>query len=167
VHIAFRLADLIASMPGEGSPGIALRIYDGPEALAERLMFDSEPEADSPLPRFTAIKHIEFPQHRWALQVRSTPAFELGQSNKPARIIAGAGICVSLLLALFTWQLVTGRARAFARAQAMTRELREREEYMRHMAQHDPSPSCPTGPCSPTGCRRPWPGRAGSAAGRR
>ena len=143
VHIAFRLADLIASMPGEGSPGIALRIYDGPEALAERLMFDSEPEADSPLPRFTAIKHIEFPQHRWALQVRSTPGFELGQSNKPARIIAGAGICVSLLLALFTWQLVTGRARAFARAQAMTRELREREEYMRHMAQHDPLTQLP------------------------
>lgn len=143
VHIAFRLADLIASMPGEGSPGIALRIYDGPEALAERLMFDSEPEADSPLPRFTAIKHIEFPQHRWALQVRSTPAFELGQSNKPARIIAGAGVCVSLLLALFTWQLVTGRARAFARAQAMTRELREREEYMRHMAQHDPLTQLP------------------------
>lgn len=143
VHIAFQLADLIASIPGEGSPGIALRIYDGPEAVAERLMFDSEPWAAGPLPRFTAIKHIEFPQHRWALQVRSTPAFELGQSNKPARIIAGAGIGVSLLLALFTWQLVTGRARAFAQAQAMTRELREREEYMRHMAQHDPLTQLP------------------------
>lgn len=143
VHIAFRLADLIASIPGEGSPGIALRIYDGPEVVAERLMFDSEPGAASPLPRFTAIKHIEFAQHRWALQVRSTPGFELGQSNKPARIIAGAGICVSLLLALFTWQLVTGRARAFAQAQAMTRELREREEHMRHMAQHDPLTQLP------------------------
>ena len=143
VHMAFRLADLITSMHGEGSPGIALRIYDGPEATPGQLMFDSEPGAASTTPRFTAIEHIEFPQHSWTLQVRSTPSFELGHSNKPARIIAGAGSCVSLLLALFTWQLVTGRARAFARAQAMTRELREREEHMRHMAQHDPLTQLP------------------------
>ena len=143
VHMAFRLADMIASMPGEGSPGIALRIYDGPEAVPAQLMFDSDPDAASATPRFTAIEHIEFPQHSWTLQVRSTPGFELGHSNNPAHIIAGAGICVSLLLALFTWQLVTGRARAFAKAQAMTRELREREEHMRHMAQHDPLTQLP------------------------
>ncbi|MBP8133429.1 MAG: GGDEF domain-containing protein, partial [Zoogloea sp.] len=70
--------------------------------------------------------------------ILSTPEFEQRYSHDSAHIIAIAGSGVSLLLAVLTWQLATGRARAFARAQAMTRELRESEERMRHMAQHDP-----------------------------
>lgn len=142
VHFAFRIGDLMASLHGEALPGIALRLYDGPKVSADKLMYDSD-AGDKSTPRFTAVEQIKFPQHKWTLQARSTPAFGQGYSKNPARIIAAAGVCVSLLLALFTWQLVTGRARAFAQAHSMTRELREREERMRHMAQHDPLTQLP------------------------
>ncbi len=142
VHVVFRIGDLMASLHGETPPGIALRLYDGPGVAADTLMYDSSAD-DMATPRFTAVEHIGFPQHQWTLQARSTPAFGQDYSKNPARIIAAAGVCVSLLLALFTWQLVTGRARAFAQAHSMTRELREREERMRHMAQHDPLTQLP------------------------
>ena len=130
VHIAFRAGDLMASLHGDTPPGIALRLYDGPKVSSDELIYDSDPGDDAP-PRFSAVEHIQFPQHQWTLQVRSTPAFGQSYSKNPARIIAAAGVSMSLLLALFTWQLVTGRARAFARAHSMTRELREREERLR------------------------------------
>jgi diguanylate cyclase (GGDEF)-like protein len=139
VHVAFRLHDLMASLYGEGTPGIALRIYDGVRTDPEGLMFDSHPNTDKITPvHFEALEYISFPQHSWTLQILSTPEFEQRYSHDSAHIIAIAGSGVSLLLAVLTWQLATGRARAFARAQAMTRELRESEERMRHMAQHDP-----------------------------
>ena len=139
VHVAFRLQDLMASLYGEGTPGIALRIYDGVRTNPNSLMFDSHADAGSSTEgRFNTLEYISFPQHNWTLQIRSTPDFERRYSHDSARIIAVAGGGVSLLLAALTWQLVTGRARAYAHAQTMTRELRESEERMRHMAQHDP-----------------------------
>ena len=137
VHIAFRLQDLMASLYGEDTPGIALRIYDGVRTDAASLIFDSHPGDDPAPPRFTATEYISFPQSNWTLQIRSTDAFELRRDRGSANVIAIAGACVSLLLALLTHQLVTGRARAYAHALTMTRELRESEERMRHMAQHD------------------------------
>ncbi len=139
VHVAFRLQDLMASLYGEGTPGISLRIYDGVRTDPDGLMFDSHPGVDNTTPaRFENLEYISFPQHSWTLQIRSTPEFEQRYSHNSAHIIAVAGSGVSLLLAMLTWQLATGQARAFARAQTMTRELRESEERMRHMAQHDP-----------------------------
>jgi CHASE1-domain containing sensor protein len=132
VHVAFRLQDLMASLYGEGTPGIALRIYDGVRTDPDGLMFDSHPGTDnSTAARFESLEYISFPQHSWTLQIRSTPDFEQRYSHDSAHIIAVAGSGVSLLLAALTWQLATGRARAFARAQTMTRELRESEERMR------------------------------------
>lgn len=139
VHVAFRLQDLMASLYGEGTPGISLRIYDGVRTHPDDLMFDSHPGADDAVPaRFETLEYISFPQHSWTLQIRSTPEFEHRYSHDSAHIIAVAGSGLSLLLATLTWLLVTGRTRAFDRAQTMTRELRESEERMRHMAQHDP-----------------------------
>lgn len=139
VHVAFRLEALMASLYGEGIPGLALRIYDGNTTAPETLIFDSHPDEDEPAaPRFSTVQPIRFTQHSWMLAIRSTPEFEQQRGLGSTRVIAVAGTGVSLLLALLTWQLVTGRSRAFAHAQAMTRELRESEERMRHMAQHDP-----------------------------
>ncbi|MBS0371286.1 MAG: diguanylate cyclase [Proteobacteria bacterium] len=139
VHVAFRLEALMASLYGEGIPGLALRIYDGSDAVPGTLIFDSHPQSEEQAePRFTTFQYINFPQHNWTLAIRSTPEFEQQRGLGSTRIIAVAGTSLSLLLALLTWQLVTGRSRAFAHAQAMTRELRESEERMRHMAQHDP-----------------------------
>ncbi|WP_079435393.1 diguanylate cyclase [Zoogloea sp. LCSB751] len=139
VHVAFRLEALMASLYGEGIPGLALRIYDGDTAAPDALIFDSHPQSEEQTaPRFTTLQYISFPQHNWTLAIRSTPEFEQQRGFGSTRIIAVAGTSLSLLLALLTWQLVTGRSRAFAHAQAMTSELRESEERMRHMAQHDP-----------------------------
>ena len=144
VHTAFRIRDLMASLYGEGIPGVAIRIHDGAVATPDNLLFESHPGADQlPPPRFSTTEYISFPQHSWTLQIRTTPTFEERHSRRSEHIIAVAGVCGSVLLGLFTWLLVTGRARAHARAQAMTRELRESEERMRHMAQHDPLTQLP------------------------
>ncbi|MDD3352183.1 diguanylate cyclase [Zoogloea sp.] len=139
VHVAFRVHDLMASLYGSGTPGIGLRIYDGPGTRMAQGMFDSHPEQDDALPsRFTAYREIRFSQHAWTLEIFSTPAFEATQGGDKARLTALSGGFVSLLLALITWQLTTSRVRAHERAHQMTLELRESEERMRHMAQHDP-----------------------------
>ncbi|TXH43269.1 MAG: diguanylate cyclase [Burkholderiaceae bacterium] len=144
VHTAFRIRDLMASLYGEGIPGVAIRIHDGAIATPDTLLFASQPDIDRlPPPRFSATEYISFPQHSWTLQIQTTPAFEERHSRRSEQIIAIAGICGSVLLALFTRLLVTGRARAHAHAQAMTHELRESEERMRHMAQHDPLTQLP------------------------
>lgn len=138
VQLAFRLRDLMASLSGEATPGLAISIYDGVLTSPDKLMFESHPDRDTRLvPRFSTVEYIGFPQHHWTVQLSTLPTFEERYGDSSVRILAISGVFGSVLLAVLTWQLVTSRARADERALAMTQELREREERMRHMAQHD------------------------------
>ena len=67
------------------------------------------------------------------MQLSSLPEFERVHERNASTVILVAGMLLSLLLGVITHQLVTGRARANATAQAMTRELRASEERYRRI----------------------------------
>nr|WP_246312154.1 CHASE domain-containing protein [Aquabacterium terrae] len=140
VAAAFRMNDLMSSLYGEGMPGLALRIHDGVQLNGEALMYESATarallQAGGTPPRHEAHEYIGFAGHTWTLTVSTLPEFEALHGPATPRIILGAGIVASLLLALLTYQLVSGREHAHAVAQAMTRELRESEERYRRIVE--------------------------------
>lgn len=144
VGIAFRVRDLMASLYGDGIPGVALSIHDGVKTDQASVMYQTSPAATHTAPpRFAATEYISFPQHTWTLKIETTPEFDARHNRRPEVLILAVGTCGSVLLALFTWLLVTGQARAQATARTMTRELRESEARLRHMAEHDPLTELP------------------------
>jgi signal transduction histidine kinase/CheY-like chemotaxis protein len=130
VLAGFRMHDVMASLYGEGMPGLAVSVHDGVDLGEASVMYASHPAGDGP-PRFSAQEYVGFAGHTWALSVRTLPAFDELHNLDGPRTMLIAGVGASLLLALLTWQLASGRARAHAVAQAMTRELRESEVRLR------------------------------------
>jgi signal transduction histidine kinase/ActR/RegA family two-component response regulator len=130
VLAGFRMHDVMASLYGEGTPGLAVSVHDGVDLGEASVMYASHAPA-SVTPRFAAQEYVGFAGHTWTLAVRTLPAFDELHNLDGPRTMLIAGVGASLLLALLTWQLASGRARAHAVAQAMTRELRESEVRLR------------------------------------
>jgi PAS domain S-box-containing protein len=136
VVASVRMSDLMSSLYGEGTPGIEVRLYDGVDAKREALMYESSADhADTTPPAFEAVEYIGLASHTWTLGVSARPRFKQVYGSDSARIIALSGIGFSLLLALLTRQLVTGRAGARAAAAAATDELRASEERYRRIVE--------------------------------
>ena len=143
VRAAFRVGDLMSTLYGEQSPGLVVRLHDGADTGAASLMYrsdtpgDGSPEDDDAIrkARFQAQEYVTLAGHTWTLQLSSQPDFERLHERNASTVILVAGVLLSLLLAMITHQLVTGRARAYAAAQAMTHELRESEERYRRIVE--------------------------------
>jgi PAS domain S-box-containing protein len=139
VRAAFRVSDLMSTLYGEQSAGLVVRLHDGADSSDATLIYRSDGPASAPrgklVPRFQAQEFITLAGHTWTLQLYSLPEFERQNERNASNVILVAGVVLSLLLALITHQLVTGRARAYAAAQAMTRELRASEERYRRIVE--------------------------------
>ena len=143
VRAAFRVADLMSTLYGEQSPGLVVRVHDGADTSAASLMYrsdtaiDSSAEADEAIrhARFKAQEYVTLAGHTWTVQLSSLPEFERVHERNASTVILVAGVVLSLLLGVITHQLVTGRARAYAAAQAMTHELRASEERYRRIVE--------------------------------
>jgi len=141
VRAAFRVSDLMSTLYGEQSPGLAVRLHDGADAGDATLMYRSDSLSDQggDVPeqvrtaRFQAQEYVTLAGHTWTVQLSSLPEFERVHERSASSLILVAGAVLSLLLAVITHQLVTGRARAYAAAQAMTHELRASEERYRRI----------------------------------
>ena len=141
VRGAFRVADLMSTLYGEESPGLVVRVHDGADTSDATLMYRSEIPSDQAedageairRARFHAQEYVTLAGHTWTVQLSSLPEFERVHGRNASTVILVAGALLSLLLGVITHQLVTGRARATAAAQAMTRELRESEERYRRI----------------------------------
>ena len=143
VRASFRVGDLMSTLYGEQSPGLVVRLHDGADTSEASLMYRSDLPADpgdDPMAlvaraRFQAQEYVALAGHTWTLQLSSLPEFERLHERNASSVILVAGVVLSLLLAMITHQLVTGRARAYAAAQSMTRELRESEERYRRIVE--------------------------------
>jgi diguanylate cyclase (GGDEF)-like protein len=137
----FRISDLMASLYGERAQRIGFRVYDGTRLDAQALMHDSTRAAaagDDGAARLPAvIEYLQIAGRTWTLQVPSAGAGQEAPGPNRQPLILGAGVSLSLLLTLLTWNLATSRSRARALAREMTRELRESEHRFRQLAQHD------------------------------
>ena len=125
----FRMGDLMSGTIDMRDADFDIDIFDGAEISEKTLMYSSGGKgfAGNTGARFRHNETVEFDKHGWTVRVHSRPAFDeqfnLGQSG----IIAGGGIAFSLLLALFTWFMVSGRASALQAAAAVERIGRKNE----------------------------------------
>ncbi|HWH93127.1 MAG TPA: CHASE domain-containing protein [Baekduia sp.] len=141
VYAAFRVDNLLRGILGTLPDG-TLEVYDlGPAATVPAdapigrtaVAFDLRP-GKAALPGGhdrTRINTLEVAGRRWAVAyTRTGSALSAGERAVP-RVIAVAGILVSLLAAALLRALSTSRRRAVRLAEAMTVELREREEQLK------------------------------------
>ena len=136
VIAAFRVGDLMSSLYGEDLPGLDVRIHDGPDTgAASRIYSSGQASAPRRAPRLQAREYLGVGGRTWTLDVSSTPAFEERYQGDSARVIAVAGVGLSVLAALLTWMLVTARERATEAARRMTRELRDSAERYRRIVE--------------------------------
>ena len=135
VLAVFGLGDLVASLYGEGTPGIDLRIHDGTSPDDASRVHPPGPLPAPVAPRYDAQEYLTFAGHTWTLWARSLPSFEQPAGQDPARVIAVAGSGLALALGLLTWLLVTGRARALQAAGQMNRQLDASERQYRRIVE--------------------------------
>lgn len=130
ISASFRMNDLMASLFGGNDPRLHIEIYDG-EAISEQaLMHDADQLFHMPRnaePLFRDTKRLHIAGHKWTAVFASLPEFDRRLSEQKPRLLAYAGITISILLALITGMLVYGRNRALQSAQMLNRELAERK----------------------------------------
>lgn len=132
VFARLRMKDLMASLYGERTAATDLRIYDGVELNEQNLLYDSGKLHRRSKALLESTEYIEVSGRTWTLVMRSRPALEARFTNNKSSLIAYTGVVLSLLLAVLTWQLTSGRIRAIALATEMTQELRESEERWKY-----------------------------------
>jgi len=140
VYAAFYMNEFMAGLYGTQSPGLTLAMYDGTDTQDASLLYRSDDStATGKLPHQAAVSASEYmvvAGHNWTLSLSTQDAFEGRYGRGMETVTAGAGVVLSLLLALLAWLMLNGRDRAMRFAQTMTEELR-------HMAQHDPLTDLP------------------------
>lgn len=134
VYAAFRMNDFMASLYVKPEPGLAFDIYDGADPTEASLMYrvggGISQQMKNANPTLSAFEYMVVAGRTWTLALSTLDTFDARISRDMARVIGVAGIGLSLMLALLSWFMVNGRARAMRMAAEMTEELR-------HMAQHD------------------------------
>lgn len=135
VFASFRMHDVIASLYGEEPPGLTLAIYDGVDASPAALLHKTpDGRAHGAAADLTANEYLVVGGHDWMLSMSAHDDFSARFGRNAAALIAGIGSGLSVLLALLTWQMTTGRGRALRLASAMTQELRDSEQKFRAIA---------------------------------
>ncbi|NMM21380.1 MAG: EAL domain-containing protein [Rhodoferax sp.] len=138
VFSSFRIKDLMASLYGEQSPGLAFAIYDGVEPSDAALLYrTAETDPRHQQSALAANEYLVVAGHTWTLAMNAQDDFEARFGRDAATLIAVAGTGLSLLLALLAWLLATGRARALQLAAEMTLELRESEQRWKDIVGRD------------------------------
>lgn len=132
VYAAFRMNDLMRGILGQQVNNLDLEIYDGKNANAETLMYDSRSgQGHIGTPIFNYTSHIQPIGHDWTITLHSLPAFEANMDTGRITVLRTTGLLISLLLSLLVWQLASGRARALELAKEITSELRNSEDQLK------------------------------------
>jgi diguanylate cyclase (GGDEF)-like protein/PAS domain S-box-containing protein len=135
VYASFRMRDVIASLYGEEPPGLSVSIYDGVAVSPDALLYKTSGSAGHHVPAdLSASEYLVVCGHDWTLTMTARDGFKARFGRDAATLIAITGTGLSLLLALLTRLLMTGRSRAIKLASSMTKELRESEEKFRAIA---------------------------------
>ncbi len=144
VSIALRMDDLMAGILGDRAREVEVEVRDGDlkalgrggiEAAREAVLYDPDFHSRSatPEPRFYSDTHLKIANHSWTVTVHSLPAFEAHLNQKTPLVVGITGIGMSLLLSLFTWQLLRGRTYAMQAARTLALES-EKNKMLLHVA---------------------------------
>lgn len=141
VYAPFRIHDLMNGIMGPqfGELGntIGFDVYDGNATDPEKLMYDYHQQTGTQRSHrasvFKTIKQIDVGEHTWTISVFSLPSLDNRLHYKEANYIAIAGAALSAMLALIVWLLLSGRERAYAKANEITSELRASELHTKRL----------------------------------
>jgi diguanylate cyclase (GGDEF)-like protein/PAS domain S-box-containing protein len=132
VSASFRMRDIIASLYGEQPPGLTIAIYDGIEPAEATLMYKTADAGGGHLSTdISANEYLVVDGHDWTLAMSAQDDFNTRFGRNTSLLIAGIGTSLSLMLAVLTWLIMTGRGRAMRLASTMTKELRDNEAELR------------------------------------
>ncbi|MES2262888.1 MAG: CHASE domain-containing protein [Pseudomonadota bacterium] len=136
VYAPFRIGDVMAGLGGERAARLDVEIYDGDEALAARLMYESAP---GPQPESTrqTIQKISVAGHRWTVRISALPGGATERDDR-ARLIGLAGAVLSAVLAGLAWLLALSRQkarRALDCAHLLAGELKQGQASLLAMAE--------------------------------
>ena len=136
VYLAFRFRDMMDGLCGERGGDLDVELYDGERPSADHLLYDQNegtfalggPTAGhgAEARRFEAGRPLSVAGHLWTLAVRSTGRFEQRLGADQPRVIAVAGVLLSVLLSLVALLLANSRARvqdALQRSESLYRLL--------------------------------------------
>jgi len=114
-YAPFRMNDLMQGIHGEHASDLDIEIYDGREATAATLMYDSDGRreaASAPGSALHASSTLEIAGHQWTTHIRALESLHgRVDADRPAQIVV-VGIVISVLLGWLTWSLAVGRERA-------------------------------------------------------
>lgn len=138
VYASFHMKNFMASLYGSPASGIGISIYDGTNSVDSALMHQININ-NGAIPKMTAKaegmgslntnEYMVVAGQTWTLKLSTHGEFQDRFGRNSGFIIAIAGICLSLSMALLVWFMVTGRARALQLAAEMTEELRRMAQY--------------------------------------
>lgn len=147
VAIALRMNDLMAGILGDNELDLETEIRDGnitqsgledgkntPNPI-NSILYDPNLHVTGQeiKPLFYSDNHLRIANHDWTVTTHTLPAFEERLDLKTSVLIAYAGIGLSVLLTLFTWQLVRSRTRALQLASTLAIES-EKSKMLLHVA---------------------------------
>ncbi len=130
ILVLFRMNDLVSSLYGEGANGIVTEIFDGALPSDDTRLYPSGGSSDGAAAAtgLAASEYVVIAGHSWTVRIHGTPDFTAQFGKDKSDLIGLAGIGLSVLLTLVSWQMATAHARALRMAETMTRELKESEE---------------------------------------
>lgn len=131
VYSPFRAKNLMRGILGGDSKDLDLEIFDGDQISTDSLMYDDDEIYSIGQTRlFRKSTPLRIQGHQWTLVTSSTPRFEADIDYTKSRVVAGAGLLLSLMLAALMWSISTNRLRAQQLADSMSRTAREREALL-------------------------------------
>jgi CHASE1-domain containing sensor protein len=131
VYTPVHMAELMKGLLGEREAELDVKIFDGELESEATLLFDTNTISHSiwtESPRLKAMRRLKVGSHTWTIGVHSLQAFEARLNNGKPMLIAIAGSVLSVLMAMLTYLLASGRMRALSLASRMNRDLHESEE---------------------------------------
>jgi PAS domain S-box-containing protein len=140
VYSPFRMKDLMGGILGHGIPDIDFELFDGPDAVAEQLLYSSHDQPTKmyqpTVPKYNVIRSINLPGRVWTVRFQSRPGFEQDmESWQPFLLLVSGGV-ISLLLFVLFRSLAGRQERILLEAQRMSRELHQAEERYQSMVEN-------------------------------
>ncbi|HDZ09658.1 sensor domain-containing diguanylate cyclase [Pseudohongiella sp.] len=127
VYAPFSMDILMAGIQLDDSK-IAMTIYDGTDPGVEAQLYSSAAESMTAgdLP-FSRTEQLDIAQQTWTVSFAADAGFIQPHENTEPEAVLSIGALFTVLMAILTWALASGRERAEARAEVMNRELLETE----------------------------------------
>ncbi len=137
VYSAASIEQMLTGIAEAASGWVDVEVYDGAETVEESLRHASGQSWPGAVYRPIQERESAWIAHRrvaidsaglhWTLLLAPSPAFERALDHGTPIFLGVAGALLTVLLALLTWSMGSGRARALALANSMTAELRASE----------------------------------------